>query len=199
MPRLTTEQLAERATFIGGSDAAAVCGVNPYETAYDVFQRYLDRSALPRKHTDAMEWGQMVEEVIAAFYSEHSGRLLTVDAHTHRHPIYTFMGCHIDARQVVGDCRSVVEVKHTSRTIKRAVFPYDYVVQLYHNMIVCQVEQGTLVVAAGGRPPVWQDYTLTPEITNWIITIERTFWEAVQQKRWNDALGGIPTERQGGV
>ena len=193
MPQLTDAQLAERLTFIGGSDAAAVCGVNPYTTAFDVFQRYMGVTP-PKPANDAMRWGTMVEGVIGEFYAERSGRRLLLGTWTYRHPIHTFMGCHPDAFHADGLLPTqldVVEIKHTSRKLKQGMFPYDYVVQLYHNMIVCQVEQGTLVVAAGGRPPIWQDFTITREITNWIVTIERKFWDAVQQKKWEvfDAAG----------
>lgn len=185
MPQLTAAQLAERATFIGGSDAAAVCGVNPYETAFDVFQRYME-AAPPKPANDAMRWGQMVEPVIAQFYMEQTGRPCLPFAETVRHHIHTFMGCHPDG--LTGD--RVIEIKHTSRRLKQKPLPYDFVVQLYHNMIVCEVNAGTLVVAAGGRPPIWQDFTLTPELTQWIVTIERKFWEAVQQRKWEVFDGG---------
>ena len=187
MPQLTDAQLTERLTLIGGSDAAAICGVNPYETARDVFERYMGGKP-PKPQTDAMRWGILVEPLIGAFYMEQTGRCLQFNTATIRHPVYPFMGCHVDAFQDGG----VVEIKHTSRKLKQKMMPYDYVVQLYHNMIVCCREDGTLVVAAGGRPPIWQDFTITHEITTWMITIERKFWDAVQQKKW-EVFDGSPS------
>jgi predicted phage-related endonuclease len=58
------EWLALRRKGLGGTDAAAILGVNPYRSALDV---YLDKKGLvpELEENAAMEWGKRLEDVIA--------------------------------------------------------------------------------------------------------------------------------------
>ena len=62
------EWLNERRTGIGGSDAAAVMGLNPWKSPLDV---YLDKTGQLMESPDnpALYWGRVLEEVVAREYS----------------------------------------------------------------------------------------------------------------------------------
>lgn len=61
------EWLQIRRSGIGGSDIAALCGVNPFSSNVDV---YLDKMGLlPKKENDKMRFGKLLEPVIADEYS----------------------------------------------------------------------------------------------------------------------------------
>jgi putative phage-type endonuclease len=66
------EWLAARRTGIGGSDAAAVMGENPYRSAYEV---WLDKTgrAEPDAMNDAMQRGNWLEPHLAAWFTEQTG------------------------------------------------------------------------------------------------------------------------------
>jgi predicted phage-related endonuclease len=57
------EWLRERKNYLGGTDLAAICGLNPYRTALDV---YLDKTSedIAYETNSAMHWGTLLEDVI---------------------------------------------------------------------------------------------------------------------------------------
>ena len=65
--------LKYRKNGIGGSDAGAVCGLNPYRTAIQV---YYDKTSEEIEETDneAMRQGKELEEYVARRFCEASGK-----------------------------------------------------------------------------------------------------------------------------
>ena len=66
------EWLQLRQSGIGGSDALAVMGLDPWCSRMEV---YLDKTGqLPeRDATDRMRWGQLVEDTIARYFAAETG------------------------------------------------------------------------------------------------------------------------------
>ena len=185
MPALTPEQLLERQSFIGGSDAPAVCGVSPWKTAYQVYLEKIGQRK-PIEETEAMYWGSIHEDSIRKRYSGVVGRRTVLVPESIKHPTARFMGCHVDSFQ--SDERlgqGVVEIKTTRQRLKQGECPESYIVQLYHNLICTQLTWGTVVILIQGSEMVWYDYHLTPQIERSILTIESRFWKAVEAKDWS--------------
>jgi putative phage-type endonuclease len=70
------EFLASRATGIGGSDIAAVLGLSPYKTPLDIWREKTRRAPDVEPDADArerMQWGTVLEAVVANHYSEVTG------------------------------------------------------------------------------------------------------------------------------
>lgn len=180
MPTLTPEQIAERKTFIGGSMVAAILGLSPWQSPREAYDWYL--GLLPDKpQTPAMAYGHYVEEAIAKFYQESTGRLVWEDPATYKSLEFLHMGCHVDRFQLVGQAKGVAEIKHTSMPLTDDLLK-QYRVQLYHNMVCTGVQQGTVVVSAGGRAPVWFDEPYDTNVAESIIRAESMFWTAVQTR-----------------
>ena len=59
------EWLKERKNYFGGTDLAAIAGLNPYRTALDV---YLDKTSddIREETNSAMRWGNLLEELVSA-------------------------------------------------------------------------------------------------------------------------------------
>jgi len=185
MPALTPEQLQERQSFIGGSDAPAVCGVSPWRTAYQVYLEKIGQGE-PVKETEAMYWGGVHEAAISRRYTDMGGRReIILDQSTYVHPTKRFIGCHVDAFQRDPSFgKGVIEIKTTRARLKPGECPESYIVQLYHNLICTQLTWGTVVILIQGSELVWYDYHLTPQIERSIIAIESKFWSAVEAKDW---------------
>ena len=66
------EWLALRRTGLGGSDAGAIIGVNPWRTAVDV---WLDKTGMaqPFEGNDATYWGNQLEDLVAREYAKRTG------------------------------------------------------------------------------------------------------------------------------
>ena len=73
-----TVDLADRSTFLGATDIAAIVGVNPpsYAQAIDVYLEKTGQSEA-REETVRMAWGTRLEDIIADAYTEQTGRVLT--------------------------------------------------------------------------------------------------------------------------
>jgi putative phage-type endonuclease len=68
---LSAEQKAIRARGLGGSDIAAVLGLDPYRTPFDVWMEKVGR-AEPFAGNEHTRWGERMEDVIAEAYRERS-------------------------------------------------------------------------------------------------------------------------------
>lgn len=64
-----SEWLARRKQGIGGTDAAAVVGQNPWKSALDVYVDKLDLEPEGRPEADAQVYGRIVEAAIAEYYA----------------------------------------------------------------------------------------------------------------------------------
>ena len=98
--------LEVRKSGIGGSDAAAAVGLNPHKSALELWMEKTGRDAhLPQPDpTDTREpvfWGQLLEPIVAAAYTQQTGnRVRKVNA-VLRHPTVPYMLANLD-REVVG-------------------------------------------------------------------------------------------------
>jgi len=61
----------QRKESLGGTDIAAICGINPYKTAFDVYEEKTIGREVPKN--DAMRLGNAFESGIAELFAEDSG------------------------------------------------------------------------------------------------------------------------------
>jgi len=123
-----------RNKFIGGSDVAAILGLNKYKTAYEVWEE--------KKHNiktfsgnAATEWGQLLEPVILDKYEKDTG--LKIENRNDRfiHPNYEFLGCHPDgiSGQILFEVKTVSSKAYWNW--KQEV-PLEYYCQIQHNLFI---------------------------------------------------------------
>lgn len=81
------EWLAQRRTGIGGSDVAAILGLSPWRTPYQVWEDKTGRSD-DQEETPALYWGRLLEDPIRQAYADRTGltvtkpdRMFTSEAH----------------------------------------------------------------------------------------------------------------------
>ena len=135
---LTDQQLKNRLSGIGGSDAGAICGFSPYSTVLDV---YLSKKGLKESKADSrqMKWGNLLEPVIRDNYAREFSKDVLVTEETFYHNEYPFMLAHVDG--LIGD-NGILEVKTTQFLSKDwgAQFtdhvPKYYLLQCVHYMAV---------------------------------------------------------------
>lgn len=82
-----------RRTGIGGSDAAAILGLNPYQSRYAVavekvhgIKAHEDEESLER-----MEWGKRLEPLLRAAFEDRTGMVVELAPAFIRHPEYPFL------------------------------------------------------------------------------------------------------------
>lgn len=98
--------LEVRKTGIGGSDAAAAVGLNPYKSLPELWMEKTGKVAEllkpdPNDTTEPVYWGTWLEPIVAAAYTQQTGhRVRKVNA-VLRHPAIDFMLANLD-REVIG-------------------------------------------------------------------------------------------------
>lgn len=169
---------------IGGSDAAAVCGLNPYCTPYQVFLEKVG-IAPPREETEPMRWGHLLESVIAQEFSRRTGLEIVRDALLIAHPIHHFMTATLDYRVTEHGKTGPLQIKNrgywTGKDYEDGLGD-DAHVQIMHEMEVCGAEFGYVAALIGGNRLVWRRVERDEKLIARLIEIERTFWHLVETK-----------------
>ena len=107
------EWLQYRRMGIGGSDAAAVCGVSPWKTARELYQEKAEGIFRdePEKNWVALEIGKRLEELVVQIFMRRTGLKPYAVRKMFRHPFYPFMLADVDYFVKIGEDIYVVECK----------------------------------------------------------------------------------------
>ena len=177
------EWLELRKQGIGGSDAAAVCGLNPYKSPLQVYFEKLGELEPPQENR-FIKWGKILEPVVAEYFSKQTGLKISRINQILINPKYPFMLANID-RRIVGK-REGLEVKTTSAWNTGRInegIPDEYALQCHHYMAVTGWERWHLAVLIGGNDFRHFVIERDEEIIQNLITIEKRFWEDHVLKR----------------
>ncbi len=172
------EWLRLRKTGIGGSDAGAICGLNPYASAMSVYKSKVSEDA-EDVDNETMRQGRDLEEYVARRFCEATGLKVRRSNMMYRSREYPFMIADVD-RLVVGEdagleCKTASA--YSTDKWKDGQVPLHYLMQCYHYMAVTGRKSWYIAVAILGRDfkyakIEWDDKTIWS-----LIQIERAFWE----------------------
>jgi putative phage-type endonuclease len=178
------EWLEIRRRYIGASDAAAVCGENPYRSPLAVWLDKVGQSP-EIEPSEAMEFGLELEEPIARRFAAKTGFKVRRSHVMLRHAVHEFMACNLDrwVRETPDGPWGPAEIKNISERMawewEDGAAPALYVLQLQHQICVTDTAFGYLVPLIGGnrmRPVrIERDDRL---ISN-LIRLEAAFWQRV--------------------
>ena len=166
------EWLRIRKSYLTGTDAGAVCGMNPYKSAMQV---YLDKISPEIEITDneVMRLGRDLEDYVAGRFAEATGKKVRK---SNEHP---FMMANVD-RLVVGE-RAGLECKtaspYTADRWKDGNVPEWYYLQCQHYMKVLEMDRWYLAVLIFGKGFRYTCLERDEEMLNDLVSIERDFWE----------------------
>lgn len=169
--------LRYRKNGIGGSDAGAVCGLNPYRTAIQV---YYDKTSgeIEELDNEAMRQGRELEEYVARRFCEASGkkvRRANAMFYDEKNP---FMLADVD-RMIVGE-NAGLECKTASPYMaeqwKDGSIPISYQIQCHHYMAVCRADAWYIAVLIYGREFKYYRIERDDEVIENLIRIEKEFW-----------------------
>jgi putative phage-type endonuclease len=187
------EWLAQRKQGIGGSDAAAILGLNTWASAFDV---YLDKLGLreEKEDTEAMRQGRDLEEYVAQRFTEATGKEVKKEPRILQHPEHEWMLANVD-RLIVGE-NAGLECKTTStlniKPFRRGDYPPQHYVQCMHYMAVTGATKWYLAVLVLGREfHIFEIERDEDEIAA-LIEAERRFWFEHVIKKVPPAPDGKP-------
>lgn len=162
---------------IGGSDAAALVGLHPYSSAYQV---YCDKAGLlPEKpDNEAMRQGRDLEEYVARRFCEATGKKVRNCNFMLRHPKHAFLVANID-RLVVGEdagleCKTT-SVRNKSDFEGGDIPPY-YYVQCQHYMMVTGAAKWYLAVLVLNAGFYWYTIERDEDDIAALMAAEIDFW-----------------------
>jgi putative phage-type endonuclease len=182
--------LAERKTGIGGSDAAAVLGVSPYRTPFELWVEKTSEAAEPELTSPPILRGRYLEPIAAQVYVEQTGREVRRQP-MRRHAEHAFMIGNVD-RQIlaVGDVAStaVLEVKcpglRVFAGVKARGLPEHMVVQLMHYLAVYGYSWGSFALFNAEN---WQlvhfDLEADERLIGTMVEREQEFWTQYVEPR----------------
>ena len=192
------EWLEARRKGIGGSDASAIMGQNPWASPLTV---YFDKVGIAPEKTEseAMRQGTDCEEVVAARFTRETGLKVKRCHKLIQHPDYPWMLANID-RQVV--CKGFIglECKTTSpfnRTdFSEGSIPPNYYWQCQHYMAVTGAEEWYLAVMVFSTAFHVFRIPRNETAIEQLIEAERSFWTENVQAGVAPYPSGIDAEDQ---
>lgn len=150
------EWKALRHKYIGGSDAAAVVGLNAYVSPYTLWAEKTGR--LPGFDGNlATEVGTYLEEFVAQKFATETGKKVRKSNLSWFNDQYPWAIANID-REIVGEDAGL-EIKTTSelnlKKFKGGEYPANYYVQIVHYLAVTGKQRWYLAVLIGNREFKW--------------------------------------------
>lgn len=185
---------------IGGSDAGAVCGLNPYASPMDVYADKIGVSNI-RNDNEAMREGRDFEGYVAKRFTEATGLKVRRANVMYGSIKYPFMLADVD-RLIVGsknrsdgengivglECKTASP--YSAAQWEDGKIPLHYLAQCYHYMAVLNAKAWYIAVLIFGTEFKYVKIERDEEAIQNLIQLERHFWE-------NNVLARVMPEPDG--
>lgn len=174
---------------IGGSDAGAVCGLNPYMSPLEVYvSKTCEDMHEEVPDNEAMREGRDFEDYVAKRFMEASGLKVRRSNMMYASKEHPFMIADID-RLVTGreggimglECKTASP--YSAEKWKDGKIPAHYIIQCYHYMAVLGAKLWYIAVMVYGREFKYMKIERDEEIIQQLIRIEENFWKNNVMKR----------------
>ena len=178
-----TEWLRLRKSGIGGSDAGAICGVNPYSSAMKVF-RDKTSDVVEELDNEAVRIGHDLEGYVAQRFTEATGLKVRRSNFMYRSVEHPFMIADVD-RLVVGEdagleCKTASA--YNADKWKDGNVPLHYVMQCYHYMAVTGKRTWYIAAVVLGSGFTYQKLEWDDGLIARLIEMEEGFWNSYVAK-----------------
>jgi putative phage-type endonuclease len=185
MPRLSDEQMAERALGLGASDVATIAGVNPWRSAFELYLEKIGELDPDARLDDAargrFERGHRLEDVALEWDRDISGEPFERVNRTIWHPRLPFLYCHPDARRRPWSrTRRLIEVKTAAR--KWTEVPRHVEAQVAAQMACTGADSVDIVVLGFDGPPTRFLVKRDEQLITALEGLATAFWDRVQRR-----------------
>ena len=166
-----------RKSGIGGSDAGAICGVNPYSSAMKVFK---DKTSgeIEEVDNEAVRIGHDLEGYVAQRFTEATGLKVRKSNFMYRSIEHPFMIADVDRLVVGGDAGLECKTASAYQADKWAGgnIPPHYIMQCYHYMAVTGKRIWYIAAVILGRGFTYRKLEWDDELIGRLTAIEWDFW-----------------------
>ena len=173
--------LKARQSGIGGSDVAAIMGLNKWKSPIDV---WVDKTTAVQENepSEAAYWGIVLEDVVAGEFQRRTGLRIRRCNQLLQHSEYPYMIANID-REIVGrlngqrvglECKTASEYRKDEWSDEE--IPAEYILQCQHYMAVTGFDAWWITVLIGGNKFIYKLIDRDEEIIQMLIEQEGIFW-----------------------
>lgn len=180
------EWLSIRSRYIGGSDAGAVIGMNPYKSAYTLWAEKTGK--IPGFEGNIVtKVGAYLEDLVAQMFEDETGKKVRRKNATMVNDKYPFACANID-RAVVGE-KALLEIKTTNsiplmKSLRNSSeFPETYYAQVVHYLAVTDLEKAYLAVLINCRELKIYELERDQAEIDALMGEEEKFWSCVQENK----------------
>jgi len=185
IPYSTPEEwLAVRNRGIGGSDAAAILGLNRFKSPLQVYlEKRGEAEPDDLSGNERVYWGNRLEALVADEYEKRTGRKVRRVNAVLQHPRHPWMLASLDRDVVAGD--RILEVKTTAGGEDWGEegtdqVPVHYLIQAMHYLAVTGASVCDLAVLISGRNFRVYQILRDNDLIETMIEQEQEFWQNVQ-------------------
>ncbi|WP_036019000.1 YqaJ viral recombinase family protein [Paraburkholderia mimosarum] len=198
-----TDWLQVRRTGIGGSDAAAAVGLNPYKSQLELWLEKTGRDAAlttpdPGDTTQPAYWGTLLEPIVAAAYTQQTGNRVRKINAVLQHSTIPWMLANLD-REVIGvpgvqilECKTAGEFG--ARHWREGVPEYVQL-QVQHQLAVTGKAAADVAVLLCGQQLDVHRIERDDALIARLIPLEAQFWRHVQTDTAPPADGSESADR----
>ena len=182
MPREQWLELRRRG--IGGSDAAAILGMNPWKSPMDVWlEKTGEFSADDEPDNEKMHWGNMLEDIVAREFMARTGLKVRRRNAILQHRKHRFMIANVD-RLVIGhkaglECKTAGQYSADDWAMG---VPEYYIPQVQHYMAVTGYKAWYVAVLIGGQEFKYYKIARDDYFIRQLIESEKEFWNLVETR-----------------
>lgn len=171
------EWLKYRKMGITGTDAGAICGLNPYVSAFQVYQDKITEET-ENQDNESMRQGRDLEEYVAQRFMEETGfRVRKANAifQNEEHPIMLAdFDRLIDGQNARLECKTVSP--YSADKWSDGAVPVHYQMQVQHYLATSGYDCWYIAALIFGREFVIRKIERDEEMIQYLITIEERFW-----------------------
>lgn len=171
------EWLQYRKMGITGTDAGAICGLNPYVSAFQVYQDKITKET-ENQDNESMRQGRDLEEYVAQRFVEETGfRVRRANAifQNEEHPIMLADFDRLIVGQNAGlECKTVSP--YSADKWSDEAIPIHYQMQVQHYLATSGYDCWYIAALILGKDFIIRKIERDEEMIQYLITIEERFW-----------------------
>lgn len=177
--------LALRSKYIGGADAAAVCGLNEFQSPYSL---WAEKCGIvpPFQGNLRTETGAFLEDFVAKKFEQVTGKKVQRSNFTYFNSDYPWGCCDIDrfipSENAILECKVVneLQLKHYAN----GDFPPRFYAQIMHYLTILDKKIGYLAVLIGtGKEFMWFTIERDDAEAESLMALEKQFYEYMVNKQ----------------
>ncbi len=169
---------------IGGSDAAAACGLSRWKSPMELWMEKTDQIE-PKEAGEAAYWGQVLEPIIREEFTRRTGVIVKPKKAILQHPFHPFMLANVDGIAIEPNLgQGIFEAKVTGLFNAKEwdeKVPDEHYLQLQHYLAVTGFTFAYIATLIGGNTLRWHLVRRNDEDIDLLIQLENRFWGHVKQ------------------